>query len=93
MIGKRLKIANVIAKKRHKRSICSAPEFGYMRKNNTVCSCEMCRNPRRCSFTPKREKPTIQERRSPTIASFDSDLEHIDIIKGETDYEHIYLFL
>ena len=71
MIGNRLRKANLIAKKRFKRKFWNVPEPGCLRKNNTVCSCEMCRNPRRCSFTPKKERPTIQERRAPTIKSFD----------------------
>ena len=73
MIGNRIKIANRIARKRFKRGIWGTCGVGDFRKNNTVCSCEMCRNPRRCSFTPKKGRPTAQERRSPTIESFDNE--------------------
>ena len=41
--------------------------LGALRKNSTVCSCEMCCNPRRSTFTPKHERPTVQERRAVTI--------------------------
>ena len=74
MIGIRLKKANLIARKRYKRKIWNVPEPGCLRKNNTVCSCEMCCNPRHCSFTPKKERPTIQERRSPDIEDFAQEM-------------------
>jgi len=73
MIGIRLKRANLIAKKRYNRKIWSVPELGSLRKNNTVCSCEMCGNSRRCSYTPKNERPTVQERKAATIESFEED--------------------
>ena len=68
--GIRLRKANLIAKKRYKRGIWNVPEFGCLRKNNTVCSCQGCRNERTSILTPKHKRPTVQERRSPNINDF-----------------------
>ena len=70
MIGKRLRKANLIAKKRFKRKFWNVNEPGYLRKNNTVCSCEMCKNERRSIFSKKTERSTPQERRAPNINDF-----------------------
>ena len=71
MLGHRIHKANLIAKKRYNRRFWNVPEPGYLRKNNTVCSCNMCCNPRHSSLTPKKERPTIQERRARTIKSYE----------------------
>jgi len=63
MIGHRLRKANLIAKKRYKRGVWGSCEVGSLRKNNTVCSCEMCCNPRRCGWSSGTDKLSIQERR------------------------------
>ena len=63
MIGRRLRTANKIAKKRYKRKVWNVPEFGCLRKNNTVCSCQMCCNPRRCGWSSGKERLTVQERK------------------------------
>lgn len=83
MLGHRIKKANLKSKKRFKKwypdydtndpAWRNCPEerlFGSLRKTNVTCSCEMCRNPRRCSFTKIKERPTVQERRAPTVESY-----------------------
>jgi len=70
MIGHRMRKANLIAKKRFKRDCWNAPEPGSLRKNNTVCSCQDCRNERRSVLTKGSEKSTAQERRYQTVESF-----------------------
>lgn len=82
MLGHRILRANVIAKRRFKHWYSDFDEkdpswlrskqhlMGALRKTNTTCSCEMCRNPRRCSFTKVKERPTAQERRAPTVESY-----------------------
>lgn len=80
MIGKRLQIANQKAKQRFKNilhhydkdntawgRLTIGKAVGQFRKYNGACSCEMCRNPRRCSWTSKKNKQTIQEQRAPKI--------------------------
>ncbi len=71
MIGKKLRKANLIAKRRFRRGFWKVPEPGCLRKNNTVCSCQMCRNERRSILTPKKYKTTAQERRAPDIKDFE----------------------
>ncbi len=73
MRGPRMIEATKKAKRRFKRKIWNVPEQGCLRKNNTVCSCQDCRNPRRSVLTPKHLKPTAQERRAPTISSYAYD--------------------
>lgn len=78
MRGKRLQIANQKALKRFRTIFdnydkddpaCSrlpiGKAIGMFRKSNGSCSCEMCRNPRRCGWTSGKEKRTIQERKAP----------------------------
>ena len=38
-------------------------EVGMLAQHGKLCSCHMCCNPRRSEWTPKKERPTIQERR------------------------------
>ena len=71
MIGKRLKKANLIAKRRFNRGIWGTCEEGSLRKNNTVCSCPWCCNPRNSILTKGKERLTIQERKAPTIKDFE----------------------
>jgi len=69
----RLRKANLLAKKRFKRWYSDLnvnqedARFGKLRKTNTVCSCQMCRNPRHSVFYSEQEKLTRQERRAPQI--------------------------
>lgn len=64
MIGKRLRKANLLALKRQKRGVWVGDyPIGALRKNNTVCSCQMCRNPRHSVLTYGNEKLTVQKRR------------------------------
>ena len=65
MIGRRLRKANIIAEKRMNRGIWGVCGVGGLRKNNTVCSCQMCCNPRHCDWNPDKIKLTIQERKAP----------------------------
>jgi len=73
MNHQRLRKANLLAKKRFKwwysdLDINQEPaRFGILRKTNTVCSCQMCRNPRHSVFYSEKEKLTRQERRAPQI--------------------------
>lgn len=62
--GQRLSRANHIANKRAKRADgwWAYQHMGEFRKNNTVCSCQMCCNPRHCGWNKIKE--TIQERRA-----------------------------
>jgi hypothetical protein len=88
MLGKRLEKANLVAEKRFKKRLnwgwfngnfSNKLDFdkikGSLRKTGTECSCEMCRNERRCSWTKKSEKPTIQERKAPDVDDFWEDLQ------------------
>jgi len=83
MLGHRIRQANLKAKKRFKKwypdydannpAWRNCPEdalFGSLRKTNVMCSCQMCRNPRHSTFTKKKERPTIQERKAPNIEDF-----------------------
>jgi len=72
MIGRRLRKANHIAKKRFKRFIrfwdIKKPDdhlhrIGMYRKGNVFCSCQACRNPRHSIFENNETKLTIQERK------------------------------
>jgi len=69
----RLRKANLLAKKRFKRWYSDLDineeyaRLGILRKTNTVCSCQMCRNPRHSVFYSEKEKLTRQERRAPQI--------------------------
>jgi len=67
MTGNRIHTANLKAKKRLARGIWGVTCIGQLRKNNTVCSCQMCRNPRRTSWASNTDKLTAQERRAPKI--------------------------
>ena len=82
--GKRLDKANLKAKQRFKTLLPDYDEndpawgripigkaIGQFRKHNGACSCEMCRNPRHCSWTSKKNKQTIQERRAPKIKDWE----------------------
>lgn len=93
MIGNRLKKANLIAKKRSRREFWHSPEPGSLRKNNTVCSCEMCCNPRHCGWSSGKEKLTVQERRSPTVEDFNLQEEDNSqfYYDPEVDWEEEYL--
>jgi len=83
MRGLRLKQANQIAARRfkiwypdfdtNKKHWIDREDvlFGSLRKTNKKCSCEMCRNPRRCTFTKVKERQTVQERRAATVADFE----------------------
>ena len=84
MLGHRIRQANLKAKKRFKKwypdydpnkpswQRCSKGNlFGSLRKTNVMCSCQMCRNPRHSTFSKKKERATIQERRAPNIKDFD----------------------
>jgi hypothetical protein len=77
MLGHKIHIANLKAIKRFKKWYPDwRPEFherrlGILRKTNVVCSCHMCRNPRHSNFTPKSERPTVQERRAPDVDDFE----------------------
>lgn len=84
MLGKRLRIANKKAFRRFKtqlphydetdpawRKLPVGKAVGQFRKHNGACSCEMCRNPRRCSWTSKKNKQTVQERRAPKIKDWE----------------------
>ncbi len=92
MLGYRIKKAKLKAKKRFKiwypdydatdPAWKNCPEdalLGTLRKNSTVCSGECCRNPRRCTFTKVKERPTVQERRAPTIESFADDYDDVKV--------------
>lgn len=83
MLGHRIRKANLKAKQRFKKwypdfdendpawSLCSKDALmGSLRKTNVMCSGECCKNPRRSTFTKKSERPTVQERRAPTIEEF-----------------------
>lgn len=79
--GKRIEVANLKAKQRFKKILSEyydendpawrllppGKAVGQFRKHNGACSCEMCRNPRRCSWTSKKNKLTVQEKRAPKI--------------------------
>ena len=67
MTGARIHTANLKAKQRLARGIWGKTDIGHLRKNNTVCSCQMCRNPRNSILTPGKEKRTVQERKAPEI--------------------------
>ena len=71
MIGERLHKANLLARKRYLRGIWGKTSVGRLRKNNTVCSCQMCRNIRRTSWASGKDKLTIQERRAAQIDEWD----------------------
>ena len=43
------------------------------RNSTKTCSCYMCRNPRRNSWAPKKERITIQERKQNERDKFDLD--------------------
>ena len=69
----RLRKANLLAKKRFQwwySDLDINEEYarlGILRKTNTVCSCQMCRNPRHSVFYSAKEKLTRQERRAPQV--------------------------
>ncbi len=84
MLGHRIRKANLKAKQRFKKWYPdydandpiwrNCPEdalFGSLRKNNVICSCQMCRNPRHSIFYNEEKKKTIQERKAPNIEDFD----------------------
>lgn len=86
MLGHRICKANLKAKQRFKiwypdydrndpawRNCPKEFLFGSLRKTNVKCSCQMCRNPRHSTFTPKHSRPTIQERRAPTVKDFENE--------------------
>lgn len=78
MLGKRLKKAILIAKKRFKNwypdmDIKNEPNrLGSLRKTNVICSCQMCRNPRHSTFYNQKNKMTIQEQKA--FEKFENDL-------------------
>lgn len=72
MIGKRIRTANIIAKRRVKiwhpdfetySNKLKKKVFGMLRKTNTMCSCQSCCNVRRSNYYNEEEKLTIQERK------------------------------
>jgi len=69
----RLRKANLLAKKRFRLQYFDLDmnqedaRFGALRKTNTACSCQMCRNPRHSIFYNKKNKLTVQERRAPQV--------------------------
>lgn len=85
MLGKRLRIANMKAERRFKTQLADIYDetdpawkrlpidkaVGMFRKHNGACSCEMCRNPRRCGWTSRKNKQTIQERKAPTVGDWE----------------------
>jgi len=74
----RLRKANLIAKKRflnwYPGMAISPKRLGKLRKNNVVCSCHSCRNPRRSHYFNGQEQLTIQERKAPGIDDWSKEL-------------------
>ncbi len=64
--GERLaKLETIKTNIRHRKSHMSKDDvsIGKQAQTGTLCSCNMCRNPRHSSYSSSAEKPTMQERR------------------------------